>query len=192
MSRGFSTKYQLGKDPLRGTGDYKRRTMGQRIDASKPSEAHLQDAAPDIRGSVAYCGRCHAIYHPKHWHLDEAEYQRLKLDPNVDEIVCPSCVAIEQKDFKGQVTLKGSTLAQHREQILNTIYNEEAHLRTTNPHSRIGLIEEVGEEIHVWTVNEFLAERIAKELKKAFHGSHAEINHLNKEEFTRVLWWREE
>lgn len=192
MSRGFSTKFQLGKDPLRGNRENKRQIMGQRIDASKPNEAHLQNAAPDITGDVAYCGRCHAIYHPKHWHLDEAEFQRLRLDPNVEEIVCPSCVAIEQQDFKGQVTLKGSTLAQHKEQILNTIYNEESHLRATNPHSRIGLIEEVGEELHVWTVTEFLAQRIAKELSKAFHGSHAEITHLPREQFTRVMWWREE
>lgn len=192
MSRGFSTKYQLGKDPLRGSGDQKRRVMDQRVDMSKPSEAHLQDAAPDIKGSVAVCGRCHAIYHPKHWHLDEAEYQRLKQDPNIEEIVCPSCIAIERQDFRGQVTLKGSTLAQHKEQILNTIYNEEAHLRATNPHSRIGLIEEVEGEVHVWTVNEFLADRIAKELKKAFSGSHVEITHLPRENFTRVMWWREE
>lgn len=192
MSRGFSTKFQLGKDPLRGTGDQKRRIMSQRVDARKPDEAHLENAAPDIKGRVAYCGRCHAIYHPKHWHLDEAEYQRLRLDPNVEAIVCPSCIAIERQEFKGHVRLKGPILKKQREQILNTIYNEEAHLRATNPHSRIGLIEEVDDELHIWTVNEFLAQRIAKELKKAFHGSEARIEHLDKEEFTRVIWWKEE
>lgn len=192
MSRGFSTKFPLGKDPLRGTPESKRRTMGRRVDHLRPSEAHNADAAPDIEGDVAVCGRCHAIYHPKHWHLDEAEYQRLRQDPSVSEIVCPSCTAIERQDFKGQITLRGSSLARHKEQILNTIYNEEAHLRSTNPHSRIGLIEDLGDTLVVWTVNEFLADRIAKELKKAFHGSHAEINHLPRERFTRVVWWREE
>lgn len=192
MSRGFSTKFQLGKDPLRGTGDYKRRVMSQRVDASKPNEAHLQRAAPEINGNVAYCSRCHAIYRPKRWHLDEEEYQRLRQDPAVETLICPSCTAIERKDFKGQVTLKGSSLEKHREQILNTIYNEEARLRATNPHSRIGLIEEVDEGIQIWTVNEFLAERIAKELSKAFHGSQAQIDRLNREAFTRVIWWREE
>jgi hypothetical protein len=192
MSRGFSTKYPLGKDPLRGNQDEKRRTMGRRVDHLRPDEAHNADAAPDITGDVAVCGRCHAIYHPKHWHLDEAEYQRLRQDPKVTELVCPSCIAIERKDFKGQVTIKGPVLAKHREQILNTIYNEEAHLRATNPHSRIGLIEEQDAEIHVWTVNEFLADRIGKELKKAFSGSHVESTHLPREEFTRVIWWKEE
>ncbi len=192
MSRGFSTKYQLGKDPLRGKDREKQKLMGKALDQSRPNEAHNADAAPDIEGDVAVCGRCHAIYHPKHWHLDEAEYQQLRGDPKVSEIVCPSCIAIEHQDFKGQVTLKGASLAKHREQILNTIYNEEAHLRATNPHSRIGLIEEQEEQILVWTVNEFLADRIGKELKKAFAGSHAEITHLPRESFTRVVWWREE
>jgi hypothetical protein len=192
MSRGFSTKYSLGKDPLRGKGNEKQKIMGRSLDQSKPDEPNKGEGAPAISGDVAVCGRCHAIYHPKHWHLDEAEYQRLREDPKVSEIVCPSCIAIEQKDFKGQVTIKGAVLAKHREQILNTIYNEEAHLRATNPHSRIGLMEEQDGELLVWTVNEFLADRIGKELKKAFSGSHADITHLPRESFTRVVWWKEE
>ena len=192
MSRRFSTKFPLGKDQLRGNLDEKRKTIGRALDQSRPDVPHRANAAPDITGDVAVCGRCHAIYHPKHWHLDEAEYQRLRLDPKVSEVVCPGCTAIENRDFRGQVTLKGSVLAKHREQILNTIYNEEAHLRATNPHSRIGLIEEKEGELHVWTVNEFLADRIGKELSKAFAGSHVESNHLPRGNFTRVVWWKEE
>lgn len=191
MSRRFSTKYPLGKEPPRGTSTEKQKLLGRALYQAKPNEAHEADAAPDITGSVAVCSRCHAIYRPKRWHLDEAEYQKLLRDPTISTIVCPSCKAIEQQDFRGQVTLKGPSVAKHREQILNTIYNEEAHLRATNPHSRIGLIQEQDDALLVWTVNEFLADRIGKELKKAFAGSQTEITHLPREHFTRVVWWRE-
>lgn len=190
MSRGFSTKYPR-QEPPRSTSVEKQKQLGRTQFQAKPDEPHEANAAPDITGNVAICDRCHAIYHPKHWHLDEAEYQKLQGDPKVTKIVCPSCKAIEQQDFRGQVKLKGPSLVKHREQILNTIYNEEAHLRTTNPHSRIGLIQEEGDALIVWTVNEFLADRIGKELKKAFAGSQTEITHLPRERFTRVLWWRE-
>lgn len=190
MSRGFSTKFPR-KEPPRSTSTEKQRQLGRTQFQAKPDEPHEANAAPDISGNVAICNRCHAIYQPKRWHLDEATYQQLQKDPEVTRIVCPSCEAIAAQDFRGQVTLKGPSLAKHREQILNTIYNEEARLRETNPHSRIGLVQDVEDTLVVWTVNEFLADRIGKELKKAFAGSQAEITHLPRERFTRVVWWRE-
>lgn len=190
MSRGFSTKFPR-KEPPHSTSTEKQKQLGRTQFQAKPDEPHEANAAPDITGNVAICKDCHAIYQPKRWHLDEAAYQKLQQDPEVTRIVCPSCQAIAAQDFRGQVTLKGASLAKHREQILNTIYNEEAHLRMTNPHSRIGLVQEEDDQLVVWTVNEFLADRIGKELKKAFAGSQTEITHLPRERFTRVVWWRE-
>lgn len=167
-------------------------TKGARVDHRFPDFNHNEYAVPDIKGDTAYCMRCHAIYHPKHWHLDEAEYQRISQDPEVTALVCPSCTAIEKEDFHGEVHIDLKGAEKLKDQILGTIYNEEAKSRATNPHSRIGMLHDEGDRIEIRTVNEFLADRIGKELKKAIHGSHAEIQHLERTPYTRVMWYKDE
>lgn len=189
------------KGPSKATGvggslskqaDYRRKVAGSRVDQLRPDIPHQGNAAPPIEGRVAYCPSCHAIYHPKHWHLDEAEYMRLRQDPNVTRLVCASCKAIERQDWAGQIRLKMMGLERFRDQILNTIYNEEARAREKNPHERIGkLIVEEG-EITINTVSPALPHRIAALLKKTFHGTRADEDYTSGQYNSRILWGKSE
>lgn len=165
-----------------------RKTMGRHVDQLRPDEPHLEHAAPALAGHGAYCGRCGAIYEDKHWHLDARRTALLREDPEAHVLLCWSCKAIQAEDFHGEVHLDLKGAKQDKEQLINTILNEEAKLRRTNPHARIGKIADLGDQIEIRTVTPFMAERIGKELKKAVHGSLAKIEKLPRDAYVRVFW----
>lgn len=175
----------------------RRWVAGRSVDQLRPDVPHRENAAPAIQGDTAYCVSCHAIYHPKHWHLDEAEYQRLAQNPEVQGLTCPSCRAIERGDFHGELHLKLEGLERFHDQILNTLYKEESRARSTNPHERIGRLVDQGAEIEVDTVSPFLAHRLGGLLKKTFHGTDVSSDYTPsqkhaEEQYARVYWGKEE
>lgn len=171
----------------------RRKVAGRRVDEFMPDIPHPGNGSgPKIEGDVAYCASCHAIYHPKHWHLDEAEYRKLAGDPQVTALTCPSCRAIERGDFSGELRLKLDGLERFHDQILNTVYNEEARARATNPHERIGRLIDRGREIEVATLSPFLAHRLATLLKKTIHGTSMSSDYTPGQEYARILWGKDE
>lgn len=181
-----------GSLSLQSGREGRRKTMGRAVDELRPDIPHREDAAPAIEGDVAYCKSCHAIYHPKHWHLDEREYQKLSQNPSVTALVCESCRAIERGDFWGEARLMLEGLERYREQILNTVYNEEGRAREKNPHERIGKLVEEGNTITINTVSPFLAHRIGVVLKKAIHGTTFQSDYLPGQEYARLRWGKRE
>lgn len=135
------------------------------------------------------CTRCHAIWDHKHWHLDASEFECLQHDPQVGQVVCPSCAQIERGEYDGYVVLKSALIPANQESILGLIYHTEERLRETNPLARIAGLTIKGETIEVLTITPFLAERIGKELLKAYDGE-LEIKHLDRAKFMRVTWDR--
>ena len=138
----------------------------------------------------AICTQCHAIWDRKHWHLNEQEYRELRQDASVQQVVCPACVKIEREEFDGQVILKSPLIPKNEEAIVGLIYNTEQHIREHNPLARIASMTVRGDTIEVLTITPFLAERIGKELRKAYHGT-VEFKHPTRQNFVRVSWWRE-
>jgi len=170
----------------------RRKVAGRRIDEFRPDDPHHMNAAPKIEGDTAYCVSCHAIYHPKHWHLDEAEYQKLAADPKVTKLTCPSCKAIEEQNFCGELHLKLDGLERFHDQILDTVFNEENRARATNPHERIGKLVDQGAEIEVDTLSPFLAHRLGGLLKKTFHGTDVHTDYAPGQKFARIFWGKDE
>lgn len=170
----------------------KRQAIGRAIDQFRPDQPHHKDAAPDIKGDVAYCASCHAIYRPKRWYLDEVEFQALSLNPEVETMACPGCKALERGDFYGELHVQLRGVEQHRDQILKTLYNEEGRAREKNPNERIGRLLDRGAEIEVDTLTPFLAHRMAKELVKAFHGSELDSDFASGQSYARITWYKPE
>jgi hypothetical protein len=140
--------------------------------------------------SPAICTQCHAIWDNKHWHLNEAQYTQLRQDPSYQKIVCPACEKIEREEIDGQVILKSPLIPKNQEAIVGLIYNTESHIREHNPLARIASLTVRGDTIEVLTITPFLAERIGKELRKAYHG-YLELKPTNRQNFVRVMWYRE-
>lgn len=152
---------------------------------------HIQHDVDAFNGTVI-CMRCHAIWDGnKRWHLDEEEFQQLRENSEIEQVVCPGCLQIEDGRYDGQVVLTSPLIPKNEEAILGLIYNTEEQIRSNNPLARIAGLTVKGETIEVLTITPFLAERIGKELQKAYHGT-LEIKQLDRARFKRVMWYRED
>jgi hypothetical protein len=69
------------------------------------------------------------------------------------------------------VTLHGKFLQTHRDEILSIVRNEERRARETNPLERIMGIRDENESVEILTTDEKLAQRIGREIRKAYHGT---------------------
>jgi len=104
-------------------------------------------------------------------------------------VLCPACEKIRDRYPSGQVTLKGPFLAEHREEILRIIKNEEQRARGTNPLQRIMSLSEKSGQLDVTTTDEKLAQRIGRELRKACGGK-VTYGWSHNDKFLRVQWER--
>jgi hypothetical protein len=145
------------------------------------------------RGSVqgvSVCNSCHAVYRNKRWYADEEMYRSISKDPGTGGKVCPACLKIRDNFPGGIVTLKGSYVVTHHEDLLNLIRNEEVRARNVNPLERVMSIKENGfGTLVVATTNEKLAQRLGRAIKKAFNGQ-VSYNWSHENKLVRVAWER--
>lgn len=163
-----------------------RSEIGEKVDWLPPERKY--EVGKDRPGTLI-CPRCHAISFEKRWFLDENCYQKLRMTPGVQLVICPGCQRIERQIYDGEVRLCSSLLLQNKPQALAIIQHEEDKARQTNPFSRLAAVVDRGDEIDVLTTTRWLAERIGKAFHKAFKGS-LKIQHLPDERFVRVRWKR--
>jgi hypothetical protein len=88
------------------------------------------------------------------------------------------------------ITLRGEFLTTHKDQILQLIRNEEARAKEGNPLARIISIKEMESSIEIQTTTERFAERIGKEIKRAFKGK-ISYHWTHGDKLVRVEWYRE-
>jgi len=169
---------------MRGRKRYNPASFKKKVDVQ--SDSYIPRGAP---GKVVVCPGCHALSTGKRWRLDEAAYAKLREAKTTKEVLCPACEKIRDGYPSGQVTLKGPYLAEHREEILRIIVNEEKRARGVNPLERIMSLSDENEQIEITTTDEKLAQRIGRELRKACGGTVSYgWSHNNK--FLRVEWKR--
>lgn len=185
MSRGKSS-HQFGKGA--GIGQNAPNQADIRPDR-RMFRPHIEHDTGKYVGKV-YCSRCHAIYENKRWHLDEKVYEGLVADTSIDAVICPGCERVERQEYDGHVKLTSPLIPANQESIMGLIKNTEAYIRSHNPLARIASLTFDGETVEVLTISTFLAERIGKELRKAYDGT-LEIKMNDAENFVRVTWWRE-
>lgn len=172
------------KTPMRGRKRYNPASFKKKVDTQ--TDSYLPKGAP---GKVVVCRGCHALSTGKRWILDEAAYAKHLRAGTARQVFCPACEKMRDGYPGGQVTLKGPFLAEHREEILRIIANEEKRARGFNPLHRIMSISDENRRLEITTTDEKLAQRIGRELRKACGGTVAYgWSHNNK--FLRVQWER--
>lgn len=155
-------------------------------DGGKESDPYLMRNPPLDR---AICRQCHAIYHHKHWILDENIYHEMVKGNGVAWDTCPGCQKIADHYPMGVVQLRGNYMRAHKDEIINLVHNEEERARGFNPLERIYSIQDLGDRIEIETTNEKLAQRIGRRLRRAHQGEvHFKWSGDNK--FIRVEWER--
>lgn len=159
--------------------------------ASRKNVDRTRDPYNPRKGAldVGVCPECHAISRKKRWYLDEAEYLSLARAGAVLRR-CPACRKIADGFPSGVVTLFGGFLRTHREEILAIVRNEERRARGTNPLERIMGIRDGEESVEILTTDEKLAQRIGREIRKAYQGT---VSYKWSEDanLARVNWTRD-
>ena len=137
------------------------------------------------------CPRCGAVYDGHKWvpEPDDELVKQVKKKSAKSEL-CPGDLRLEKGQVDGVVTLKGSFMREHKDDILNLIGRVERNGRSRNVAARIYEMKEDDGEFSIETTDEHLAERIGKELEKAFKGD-LEIKWQEKDRFVRVSWQRD-
>ncbi|MBW6504386.1 hypothetical protein K0B90_08935 [bacterium] len=107
----------------------------------------------------------------------------------LDVGVCPACRKIADGFPSGVVTLHGGFLRTHRDEILAIVRNEERRARETNPLERIMAIREADGSVEVLTTDEKLAQRIGREIRKAYQGT-VSFKWSEDANLVRVNWSR--
>jgi hypothetical protein len=96
---------------------------------------------------------------------------------------------MEDHNPGGVVTLSGPYLATHKDEILNSIKQQEAKSREKNPIGRIMEIREEGGSITVTTTEDKLAQKLGREVYKSQKGElHYQWSH--DQHMVRVQWMR--
>lgn len=140
--------------------------------------------------SLSLCELCRSVYRNKRWYADPGLYEAAKRESHAVEAICPACRRIREDVPGGIVTLKGSYVQTHKQELLNLIRNEEGRARGFNPLERVMSVRENGSaSLVVSTTNEKLAQRIGRAIKKAFHGEVA-YNWSRDNKLVRVEWER--
>lgn len=129
------------------------------------------------------CEKCGVIY-------NHGIFQWFDKPPKeARKIVCPACRRIEDRYEGGIILLEGQFLADHKQEILNIIYNAEETEKKYRPLERIIEIEDQGNRAVITTTYEHIARRIGEAVQKACKGE-LKLQYPEGEKYIRVYWKR--
>ncbi len=163
-----------------GIGGKRKRTPTSE-DPYMPAEGHKEPAI---------CESCQALYRNKRWYLDPAEAKKALNDSRVNHVTCPACRKIAEHYPEGVVTLSGSYLWNHEEEIRNILRNEESKAVSKNPLERIMRMEREGDDLVIETTEEKLAEHLGRALHSAHQGE-LSVDWTEDHNICRVQWRRD-
>lgn len=109
---------------------------------------------------------------------------------NANVVVCPACQRIKDKIPAGYVEIKGGFFSEHREEMLNLIYNLETQEKGERPLERLMDISDEEDPALVTTTGIHLARRIGEALLHAYQGD-LDFSYGDAEKIIRVTWVRE-
>ncbi len=164
---------------------------GVRLGTKKAIDTEVDPYMSDVKPSeAAACVKCGAIYHKKRWTLPEDAPQAVLAKVSAS-VTCPGCIKVRDKFAEGFVTIQGSFLKAHKDEIIRLLRNKEAISRHTNPLERIIEIKRSGQGIEVTTTTEKLAQRLGAMLHKTFAGE-CVYKWSDDVKLARVVWTRQE
>lgn len=130
----------------------------------------------------AVCPSCGVLFEKGRWRW-------MPVPAGAKAHLCPACHRVRDEYPAGYVTLSGSFLSEHRDEILGLVRNEETRARNEHPLERIIQISEVDGEMTITTTDIHLPRRIGEALKHAWKGE-LELKYAPDEYRIRVHWRR--
>ena len=130
------------------------------------------------------CTQCRAVYHRGRWQWADSWPYKSHYD------LCPACHRTKDRDAAGILTLTGTFVQNHKDEILHLARHLEAQETQDHPLHRIMSIQELSSAIVIRTTDLHLPHRIGHALHDSFAG---ELHYHYKQEscFVHVEWRRE-
>ena len=150
-------------------------------------DPYLAVMPPD---EVAVCRECRSVYAGKRWQLESQAAEDLARARQVVDTLCPACQKTRDRIPGGVVSLSGSFVSAHEQEILNLVNHENEEAMRINPLERIIDIERSGDGLTILTTNEKLAQRIGRAVHKAYDGD-VEYKWSRGDKLVRVNWHRD-
>ena len=110
--------------------------QGRRDRLIRELEHDPYHAKRKIKGP-AVCSECGAVFQDGRWSW-------VTVPSGAHEALCPACHRIKDKVPAAFLTLGGSFLADHKDEIMNLIHNYEEREKAEHPLKRIMSIEKAG------------------------------------------------
>jgi len=139
--------------------------------------------------AAALCSKCGAFYWNKRWSSSPAELDKARAEAGTVITVCPACQRMHDDNPAGVLSLSGTYLLQHENEILNMIKNVEADARAKNPLARIMEINQDSGLLTISTTDAKLAQKLGKEVRRAHKGD-LQFLWTQADSFVRVSWTR--
>lgn len=136
------------------------------------------------------CERCSAVFDGHKWYDDPEQHSALAKQAEAHVVLCPGDERIAKRQVDGVVSLKGEFLKDHKDEAINLIRNVSSQHRKRNVAARLLEVKDGDGELTIETTEVTLAERIGKEIEKAFSGD-LDIDWLQGASFVRVNWHRD-
>lgn len=130
------------------------------------------------------CSRCSAVYRGGMWHWETAP-------ADARQHTCPACRRIEDDYPAGFVSLGGTFLDAHGEEIRALARNEESRTKSEHALERIMRIDQREGETVITTTDIHLARRIGEAVHHAYAGE-LDYHYQEAENLLRVTWRRDE
>lgn len=131
------------------------------------------------------CPQCGALYQDGRWKWSKGPL------PEAHEELCQACHRVNDRYPAGEVHLRGSFAAAHREEIVNLARNIERTENAEHPLHRIIEVAQGDDETVITTTDIHLPRGIGHALKSAWHGELT--THYDEEGyFARIEWRRDD
>jgi hypothetical protein len=110
---------------------------------------------------------------------------------NAQTVTCPACRRIADNQPAGTLTLSGSFLLKHRNEIINLVHNTEKQEKSEHVLERIIQLTDSAGDLTVTTTGIHLANRLGHALEAAFKGK-AHYRYGDNKYGLSVSWTRNE
>ncbi len=154
--------------------DRQDRRIRERIHDPYATQSKLQEPSA--------CPDCSAVWKAGRW-----TWMRAPADAHVE--VCPACRRVADSYPAGELTISGSFLREHREEILHLARNTETTEKAEHPLHRIINIADGDDAVTVTTTDIHLPRRIGEALHHAYEGRF-DFDYDEEGYFIRCRWHR--
>jgi len=131
-----------------------------------------------------FCKECGAVYVKGRWTWPFEELE------GKTPSICPACRRIRDDYPAGEIVISGTYFLDHREEILNIVYNVLEQEKERSPLKRVIKVEEGKGFMRMSFTDDHLVRRIGEALYRAHKGT-LELQYAEGDKFLRIQWKRD-